>query len=313
MGRGNCHCQSLTAPVRPLRRGVDGGHPDDSYGPIVSKLYIHFVRTFVCSLLVVAACGKDVTETIDAAPQIDADISAVKISGSITADATWSGAIDLTGPATIESGVTITVSAGTTITARSGSSITIKGTLDVEGTSPAHVVMKPATLNWAGLIVAGTLTMHYVEEISGGIVVNAGTVTVFDTTMAHSHNLQDYLIMNGGMIDVEYSSIVPAEGTSDAIHCDMHANPGQTLSIKVVHTNLSGAMFGIDLFGGTSDLTYNNWFSNSDDVYTEAGSPVTADLSFGWFEHGAPTAAPGSSLTANSLSPTRLTDAGPRP
>jgi hypothetical protein len=281
-------------------------------------MYDFGVRTLLVVGLfgTLVACGKDLAETVDAPTGGGGDgsnNSALQVSGTIGADATWSGAVELTGPATIPAGVTITVAAGTTLTAHTGSSITISGTLDVEGTSAAHVALKPAMTNWAGLIVAGTLTMHYADETSGGIVVNAGSASIFDTTMAHSHNLQDYLIMNGGMIDVEYSSIVPAEGTSDLIHCDMHANPGQTLSIKVVHTNLSGAMFGIDFFGGSANLTYDNWFSNSADVYTEAGSPVSGDVSFGWFEHGKPTAAAGSSLTAMSLSATKLTDAGPRP
>src|SRR5262249_17216578 len=155
----------------------------------------------------------------------------------------------------------------------------------------------------------GSLVMHYADEISGGIVVSGGTITVIDSALWHQHNIQDYLIMNAGMIDVGYSAIVPAPGTTHAIHCCMHANSGASLSIKVVHTNLSGAMFGIDFFGGSADLTHNNWFTNQTDVYTEAGSPVTGDVSFGWFERGTPpTAAPGSSLIANSLAAAKLTD-----
>ena len=93
----------------------------------------------------------------------------------------------------------------------------------------------------------------------------------------------------------------------------MHANQGGANTIKVVHTNLSGATYGFDFFAGTADLTYDNWFSNATDLYTEVGTPVSADVSFGWFEHGAPMAAAGSTITANNLAPAKLVDAGPRP
>jgi len=260
----------------------------------------------------IASCGKDVAAVADAPPP-DGGAATMMVSGPITASATWSGAIDLAGPTEIQAGVTITVAAGTTITARTGSSIAIAGTLDVEGTSAAHVVMKPAASNWAGLTVSGSLVMHYAEEISGGIVVTGGTITVMDTRMAHFNNLQDYLIINGGMVDVEYSSIVPQDGSGDKVHCDMHANSGHSQNVKVFHTDLSGALYGLDLFGGSADLTYDNWFTNQDDLYTEIGYPVTADVSFGWFQAGAPVAAQGSSITATDLSPTKRTDTGPRP
>ncbi len=262
-----------------------------------------------------AACGKDVTATVDApaaSPDGSGSGSAMEVGGMISSNQTWSGAIDLVGPATIATGVTVTVMPGTTISARTGSSLSVDGRLDIEGTKAAPVALTPSGAGWYGLNVAGSLEMHYAEETGGGIVVNGGTITVMDTLLAHHNNSQDYLIMNGGMIDVEYSSIVPMAQTTDLIHCDMHANSGAALTIKVVHTNLSGASFAIDWFNGSGNFTYNNWFSNQTDVYTEPGSPVMGDVSFGWFEAGAPTAAQGSSITADSLSPTRLTDAGPR-
>src|SRR6266850_5706315 len=88
-----------------------------------------------------AACGKDVAVTPDASAP-DSGSPGTQISGSITTDATWSGALELTGATTIEAGVTVTVTAGAVIAARSTSSLTVLGKLDVEGTSAAKVVMK---------------------------------------------------------------------------------------------------------------------------------------------------------------------------
>jgi hypothetical protein len=157
------------------------------------------------------------------------------------------------------------------------------------------------------------LKMTYAEQTGGGIVVDGGTVTALDTTFSHDRDGRDFLIVQSGSVDVEYAAFLPASGTNDLIHCDMHANQSGASTIKVVHTNLSNATNGFDFFGGTADLTYDNWFGNETDLYTEAGAPVTADASYGWFQNGPPAAAPGSSITASNLSATRISDAGPRP
>ena len=65
--------------------------------------------------------------------------------------------------------------------------------------------------------------------------------------------------------------------------------------------------------GNNANFTYDNWFSNSVDVHTYVGGPVSGDFSNSWFEKGAPVAASGSVFTLNDLATARLTDAGPRP
>jgi hypothetical protein len=191
--------------------------------------------------------------------------------------------------------------------------VAVAGKLDIQGTSAAHVVIVPSSITWDGFSVTGDLVMHYGDQTGGGFYVDGGSITVVDSAMSHDRDGRDFLIVHSGMVDVEFSSIQPKPGTSDLVHCDMHADQAGASVIKVVHTNLSSATNGFDFFGGTADLTYDNWFSNQTDVYTEAGTPVTADVSFGWFQNGSPAAAAGSTITANHLASSKLVDAGPRP
>ena len=101
--------------------------------------------------------------------------------------------------------------------------------------------------------------------------------------------------------------------TGDTTHCDMHFSGTNT--ITVTHSNVTTAYFGLMLYGGTNaNFTFDNWLGNINyDVFTEAGTPVTADFSNGWFEKGPPHAAAGSSFRLDNLATARVTDAGPRP
>lgn len=265
--------------------------------------------------LALTACGHDIGQVgADATgPTPDSPPGTVTITGTIGSDQTWAGALAIIGPTTIASGVKVIVSSGAHVTATTNATVTVEGTLDMEGTRTEHVAIVPSSITWGGFDVIGQLTMHYTDQTGGGIVVDGGSVTVTDAAFSHDRDGRDFLIVHSGTVDIAYSAFQPAAGTNDLVHCDMHANQGGASMIKVVHTNLSNATYGFDFFGGTADLTYDNWFSNSTDVYTEAGSPVTADVSFGWFQNGGPTAAPGSTITANSLATAKLPDAGPRP
>src|SRR5262249_20703548 len=157
---------------------------------------------------------------------------------------TWTGALTVTGPTMIKSGVTVTIAAGTHITAANSAMISVAGKLEADGTSAGHVVLTPTSVTWGGVEVTGQLVMHYVAQSGGGIVVDGGTVAVADSVLSHDRDGRDFLIVDSGQVDVEYSAFQPAQGTSDLIHCDMHANQGGGTTIKVVHSNLSGATYG---------------------------------------------------------------------
>lgn len=255
-----------------------------------------------------AGCGKDVGPT---PPGVDSGTGGqtTQVSGHITSNATWSGAVAITGATTIDPGVTVTVMAGTAITAAAG--ITISGTLDIEGTSAAHVTIQPAAgaAHWGGFNLAaqGTLTTHYLFETGAGLYLTSGaTATIIDSQLSHQSG--DLLVMGGGTIDVEYSWIGVEKGMTDTTHCDIHVNAAT--SIKVTHSNLSTGVYGIMFYAGqAADFTFDNWFANSVDVATSPG--VTGSFDGDWFEKNDPPS--GAGITAANLSSTRLTDAGPRP
>jgi hypothetical protein len=245
-------------------------------------------------------------ETLDA----PAGVTVTKVSGAINASTMWSGEIDVTGDLTIDPAVTVTVAAGTTIKAAVGTQIKLYGTLDVQGTSTDKVTAEPSGVAWGGIQVfaGGVLTAHYLAQWGGGITVTGtGKATLIDCEMSRDAG-GDFLTMNAGIVDVEYSRIGLEPGMADSTHCDMHFEGGAT--IKVTHSDISTAIYGLMFYGGTgADLTYNNWFSNTYDVDILQPFPVSGDFSNGWFQH-APPSGPG--ITATSMATARLTDAGPR-
>lgn len=88
----------------------------------------------------------------------------LKISGDVTEGATWSGAIELTGNATIKPGAAITITAGASFKAAAGATLRVEGTLSVEGTEASPVTINPlADTAWPGIVVesGGSATLTY--------------------------------------------------------------------------------------------------------------------------------------------------------
>jgi hypothetical protein len=120
-----------------------------------------------------------------------------------------------------------------------------------------------------------------------------------------SRDSHDLVTASQGAIDIEYSWIGVEPPMQDTTHCDLHLN---TSSIKVTHSNISTAAYGMMFYGGVNaDFTHNNWFANSYELDAVAG--VQGDFSEGWFDH-APV--PRAGLTFNNMASARLTDTGPR-
>src|SRR4051794_9478157 len=104
------------------------------------------MRSTALALIAVAACGHDISLSPDASNSGgDGSGPGQVISGMITSDQTWSGWVAVTGPTTIATGVNVTVVAGAQIRAASTAMITIDGKIEINGTSAAHVVIKPST------------------------------------------------------------------------------------------------------------------------------------------------------------------------
>jgi hypothetical protein len=241
------------------------------------------------------------------------------ISGKISADTTWSDAVSISGNVTIDPGVTVTIAAGATVTVKGGAVITVNGIIDAQGTSAGKInITGENNAGWGGMTVNGELKYSYVTQTRGPVsVYTGGKATIVDSHFSQTSG--DFLILNGGNVDMQYSQIGLAAGETDTTHCDMHFG-GQGNVIKVVHTNVSTSAYGIMFYGGqAADFTYNNWFSNTTNVDTQAASPVSGDFSNSYFEGGAPT---GAGITAGNVSATMLAAcdgtndavcAGPRP
>jgi len=235
------------------------------------------------------------------------------VAGAITAATTWSGTINLTADTNIAAGVTVTVMPGTLIHAAQGADLAIGGTLDVEGTSACPVVARAVDTGWGGMTIGngGELIAHYLDQTGGNIVLQGtAKATIVDSRM--SNTVGDFIVVAGGTLDVQYSWIGVEQGEADTTHCDLHfAGTNVTNTIKVTHSNLSTASYGLMLYNGmNADLTYNNWFGNATDIDTDPARPATGDVSFGFFAKGTPNQV---GVTATNLAAARLADAGPRP
>jgi hypothetical protein len=268
-------------------------------------------RAFLITLLLVgcqkAANGDDTV--VDAPAPGDAPEQVTDVTTNVTTDTTWSGLVKVHNSITVSAGVTLTVAPSTRIQLASAADITVAGTVTIGGTKTGPVVIEDLTpgVYWGVFAsTSGTINMTYVQQIGGGFGIGGTAhLTVRDSTF--SHVTHDLLVVSGGTIDMQYSGIGVAEGHTDSTHCDMHFEGG-TPMITVSHSNISTAVYGMMFYAGpNANFTYNNWFSNTTDI--ERFPPATGDVSHGYFKAGNPNI---SGVTANTMSGTIVTDAGPR-
>jgi hypothetical protein len=241
------------------------------------------------------------------------------ISGNITAPRTFSGTVTFTGATTIDPGVVVTVEAGTILNFRNTANLSIKGTLDVLGTKAAPVLIQPdATATppatfFGGFSVAGTLKLTYAVQHGGAIVTTAGsTTTIIDTKMFGVSG--DFLIMNGGTVNMTYSQLGTDAGVTDTTHCNMHFG-GTGNNITITNNNIVGTSYGLMFYGGTlANFQNNNWEEGATAAadWIDSQPGVSGDFSGGYFAAGPPTAKTGATFTLNNPAPAKLTDAGVR-
>lgn len=116
---------------------------------------------FALALASAAAC------TVGGDPPGGDDVPvAGEISGTISADQTWSGTVTLVGDTTIAAGATVTIAAGTHVEARQGVTLRVGGTLLADGTAAAPITLNPTAdaTAWSGVVVdgGGAATLTYV-------------------------------------------------------------------------------------------------------------------------------------------------------
>jgi hypothetical protein len=229
-----------------------------------------------------------------------------EVSGHIKTSTTWSNTIHAISPITVDAGVTLTVAAGTTVDVATG--ITVLGTLALQGSKAAKVVLRPAsgtTTFKVSVPAGGALTASYLVQTGGGLLISGtGSVTLVDSLMSHADG--DLLVMSAGTLTMTYSAIGLEPGDKDTTHCDMHVSGPAT--ITATHSNFSTASYGLMLYAAShADFQYTNWFGNAIDAAITP--PVAADLSHSYFAKGAPSQV---GLTTDDMAMMRVPDAGVR-
>ena len=213
--------------------------------------------------------------------------SGLNFSGSITADTTWTGTVNLLGTVTVESGVTLTMAAGTTVNSGTSSDteITIDGTVLEMGAKGNTVNLNRVAFGFAS---GGNLTATYAVHTGGGMeVVTGATVNLTDTQLSHAEG--DFLTMSGGVVTVDHSQIgvgAPTDTTRgvDTTHCDMHFNQTTDTGTSVTNSNIASSSYGIMLYTSNVTLTGNNWYGNTND-FEPGVTGVSGDVADGsWFQ-----------------------------
>ncbi len=87
------------------------------------------------------------------------------VSGTLSADTTWTGDVAVSGDVTVPSGVTLTVAAGANVTFAGAANVIIGGKMSIQGTSASPVTLTAANQAsaWGGLTVqsGGSLDSAY--------------------------------------------------------------------------------------------------------------------------------------------------------
>src|SRR5688572_26567864 len=206
----------------------------------------------------------DGDEHMDENPMPDPGDTLGGVTGTIQADTTWSGATRLKGEVIIPAGVTVTVAAGATLNFANSSTMKVAGTLKVDGTSASKVTVQPeaGATYWGPISVSGTVDLKYGNFTGGAIYTTAATanLVIVDTKMFRAGG--DYIIMNGGSINMTYSQIGAGPGETDSTHCNLHINSAST--ITVTNSNINNAPYGIMFYGGVNaNFQTNNWYGAS--------------------------------------------------
>ncbi len=256
----------------------------------------------------------------DAGSTVDAPPAGLQVSGTLTASASWSGVVDVVDDTTIAAGATIAVAPGTLLRIAGGARVLVRGALELGGTSAGKITIgAPTAGGFHGGPYAdggGRLTMTYVVLTGGGVHLGTGgTATITDSRMAHVQG--DLLTMNGGTLVMDYSQVGLDSGT-DTTHCQLHFDGSN--SIRITHSNIGTAAYGLMFYGGTSAVfTNDNWYGNSEfSVHTVSpvgGQPgVSGDFTGSWFDDNKVVRAAGTSLTGVVRDPARPRNtACPRP
>ncbi len=242
----------------------------------LNKKYINMKvikKIIIISTLLVAmsSCDDDISEVITSGKdgiitsQEDPDLDAAYLTSEITGEVTLNAENEwkLAGPLIVKSGATLTIEAGTTIKAVPGGtnifiSVEQGAQIFVQGTAKNPVVMtsaaaSPKAGDWGGLIIAGN------APVNTGVPTEA---ELFRLTYGGNQPADDSGTIT--YLKIEYTGARINEETEFNGLSLYGVGNGTTINHLVV---ANGADDGIDLFGGTVNLSNILVVNSEDDMF----------------------------------------------
>jgi hypothetical protein len=170
----------------------------------------------------------------------------------VDADLSLSGVVRLSGDTIIAKGVKLTLAAGTTVIAEPAKGLEVRGSLVVEGTrsAPVRFTSASATLEWAGITIAGgSTTLRNVEIQSCTVAFTAYPASQYDVQGIDVTGCSSALSLNASGT-IRY-------GTFHSLGVNQHVAP-------VVMSNASTIL---------SDVLIDNANTTVDMIRVSGGSP----------------------------------------
>jgi hypothetical protein len=219
-----------------------------------------------------AACTAGEAASGDDAPGDDTGT----FTGTITTDRTLTGAVSMTGDATIETGVTVTVSAGTMFEAATGKTLRVKGTLNVMGAAGSEVLMIASAGTWSGIVAetGGTVNIQYVEggDVANFVYSKMGSTTVIDhvtlTGIGRASQIEGMVTITSSSFEGSAGVNIQTTGNLSATDTHFIGTAGDT----VVQT---GGVLVLDHVNVGNTSTSNDHCA----MHLNAGSDVTVTAS----------------------------------
>lgn len=298
-----------------------------------------------------AACTVGGTGTGDDVPPGDDQPPGDGLSGSVAADRTLSGTVQMTDDTQVEAGVTLTVSAGTVLEPAAGKTLRIKGTLRIQGAAGSEVMIAPPAGAWAGIVAeaGATVEIAYVTGAMASVFVysKATSTTTIDhanltsigkasqvegaVTITSSHfegNTGVNILSTGNLsatdtyfLGTTGDTVVQTGGTLVLDHVDVgNVSTGADhcalhinsgSDITVSYSNITDTTVGL-MIGGTDGASFTyNNFSNLTNLEDISSDVLNTN---GVFDHNYITGAPVtiSGITFTNPETIAVPDAGPR-
>lgn len=187
----------------------------------------------------------------------------------------WEGTRTLDGKVVIPEGTEVVVAAGTTLEAQAGAWLDVRGTLRVEGTADAPVVLD-APDGWGGIALDGTLIGDHFDMhgVGGKLVMIGGTLDLADSTLDLENPTKspDCTGISGGNVTLDHVRIT-------GCHCPIHINRAD--DVQITGSVFDGAAVAVMIANTEGTLTGNDIDGGLD--LQDIGGGLAVDVSGNWW------------------------------